>query len=224
MSVLAFAVAAYLLGSLPSSHLAGRAAGVDLSRHGSGNLGGTNVFRVLGWRYAIPVVAADVAKGFLPVWFFPLWDGRHLPHLALLYGLCAIVGHIWSVFVGFRGGKGVATSGGVLFALVPVATVIGLLVWGGLALLTRTISIASLSAATVLPAAAYLLEAPPARVILTVVLAVLVWWTHRDNIVRLSRGRELRFGEGVSGAPPGDEPAEPAADDEARGRRGRGPA
>lgn len=215
MRVAALLAAAYLAGSIPSSHLAGRAAGVDLSRRGSGNLGGTNVFRVLGWTYALPVVLVDVGKGFVPAYFFRFWDGHGAPELALGYGLCAIAGHIWSVFVRFRGGKGVATSGGVLFALAPVATLVGLLVWAGTVLLTRTASVASLTAATLLPVAAWLLDAPGETVGFTAGLSLLVWWTHRENVGRLLRGDELRFGadgpEGATG--PG----------EGEGRVARGP-
>lgn len=208
MKIALLVLAAYLCGSLPSSHLAGRLAGVDLSRRGSGNLGGTNVYRVLGAGYALPVVLADVGKGFAPAWFFPLWDGSGSPEMALAYGLAAIAGHVWSVFVGFDGGKGVATSGGVLFALAPVATLVGLLVWTGTALLTRTASIASLSAATVLPGVAWLLDGPALTVAFTATLALLVWWTHRENVSRLAEGRELSFGDARSpedgGAAAGD--------------------
>lgn len=197
-------VAAYLLGSMPSSWLAGRLAGVDLRRRGSGNLGGTNVFRVLGWRYALPVVVADVGKGFVPVWFFPVWDGAGSPQLALAYGLAAIAGHVWSVFLRFDGGKGVATSGGVLLALAPLATLVGAAVWTGLVLATRTVSVASLAAATCLPFLTWLLDPPPETVGFTVALALFVWWTHRENVGRLVRGEELRFGEGAGDAAPGE--------------------
>lgn len=194
-----FAVAAYLLGSTPSSWLAGRLAGVDLGRRGSGNLGGTNVFRVLGWRWALPVVVMDVGKGFVPAWLFPAWDGAGAPQLALAYGLAAIAGHVWSVFLGFRGGKGVATSGGVLLALAPVATAVGALVWGSLVFFTRTVSVASLGAATCLPVLTWVLDAPGETVGFTAILALFVWWTHRENVGRLARGEELRFGSGTSG-------------------------
>lgn len=191
---LSLVVAAYLCGSIPSSWLAGRAAGVDLTRRGSGNLGGTNVFRVLGWRYALPVVVTDVAKGFVPAYFFTSWDGTSLPELALVYGLAAIVGHVWSAFLRFRGGKGVATAGGVLLALIPMAVAVGAMIWGGLVLLTRIVSVASLSAATALPLAAWLLDAQAEKVLFALVLAAFVWWTHRENVGRLVRGEELQFG------------------------------
>lgn len=194
MTVAALLVAAYLMGSIPASWIAGRIAGVDLSRHGSGNLGGTNVYRVLGLPYALPVVLVDVGKGLVPAWFFPLWDGAGAGELALAYGLCAIAGHVWSVFLRFEGGKGVATSAGVLLALVPVAALVGALVWSGLVLLTRIVSVASLSAATLLPLVAWSLDAPLPTVAFTLSLALLVWWTHRSNVRRLLRGEEHAFG------------------------------
>lgn len=188
--------AAYLLGSIPSSWIAGRAAGVDLTRRGSGNLGGTNVFRVLGWKWALPVVLVDVVKGFVPAWFFAGLDPVAIPELALAYGLAAVAGHVWSAFLRFRGGKGVATAGGVLLALAPVATAVGALIWVALVFLTRIVSVASLSAATALPVAAWVLDAQPEKVVFTVGLAAFVWWTHRENVRRLARGEELRFGAG----------------------------
>lgn len=204
MRVLLLIVASYLLGSVPSSHVAGRLAGVDLRRRGSGNLGGTNVLRVLGPRAAIPVIVTDVAKGFAPVWFFPVWDGVGTPWLALAYGLAAVAGHVWSVFVGFEGGKGVATSGGVLLALAPLAVLLGALVWGGLVLLTRTASVASLGAATSMPLIAYLTDAPPETVAFAAGLCLFIWWTHRDNLRRLRRGEELDVA-GPPGPGPGEE-------------------
>ncbi len=198
-SVAALAVAAYLLGSVPSSWLAGRAAGVDLTRRGSGNLGGTNVYRVLGWRWALPVVVVDVGKGFVPAYFFMSWDGSGVAGLALAYGMAAVAGHVWSVFLRFRGGKGVATAAGVLLALTPVAVAVGALVWLALVFLTRIVSVASLSAATALPVAAWLLDAQPEKVTFTAVLAAFVWWTHRANVGRLARGEELQFGAGEGG-------------------------
>lgn len=194
MRVAALLLAAYLAGSIPTSYLAGRLAGLDLREHGSGNLGGTNVYRVLGWKAAVPVVLVDVSKGLLPTWLFPAWDGHSTAGLALAYGLCAIAGHIWPVFLRFRGGKGVATSGGVLLALAPVAVLVAALLWTGIVLSTRTVSLASLSAATAIPVLAYLLDAPVSTVVFSAGLALLVWYTHRENLARLRRGEELRFG------------------------------
>jgi len=201
-------LASYLAGSIPSSWLAGRLAGVDLTRRGSGNLGGTNVYRVLGWKAAVPVVIVDIGKGFVPTWFFPAWDHHPASSLALAYGLCAIAGHLWSVFTRFRGGKGVATSGGVLLALAPLALLLGGLVWAGIVLLTRTVSVASLTAATAIPVIAWLSDAAPTTVAYAVGIAILVWFTHRDNLARLRQGREPAFG---GGRPPGGEDPEEEA-------------
>ena len=111
----------YLLGAPPTSYWVGRGIyGVDLRERGSGNLGATNTFRVLGWKAALPVVLVDVTKGFLPVWLFPQIAGASLAW-TLAFGGAAVVGHIYSLWVGLRGGKGVATSAGALVGLPPGA-------------------------------------------------------------------------------------------------------
>jgi glycerol-3-phosphate acyltransferase PlsY len=194
MTVALLCLAAYVLGSFPTSYLVGRLRGIDLREHGSGNLGGTNAYRVLGASAGIPVVLVDVVKGYAPAAFFPLWDGASAGSLALLYGLLAIAGHVWSVFVRFRGGKGVATGGGVLIALAPLAALIALLVWIGVVALTRFVSVGSLIATTIVPVVAHLTEAPWSTVVFCAGVVAFVWWTHRDNLRRLARGEENRFG------------------------------
>lgn len=194
MRELSFLIAAYLIGSFPSGYLAGRAAGVDVSARGSGNLGATNVLRVAGPGWASAVLFVDGLKGFLPVWFFPLWDGSALPGLAVGYGAATVAGHVWSVFLRFRGGKGVATGGGALVGVAPLTALVTVLVWVGLVLLTRTASVASLVAATSAPLVAAWLDVSWSAVGFAAVLAVLVWWTHRDNLRRMRRGDEHRFG------------------------------
>lgn len=198
---------AYLIGAFPSSFLVGRAHGVDLRRQGSGNLGGTNAYRVLGAWAALAVILLDVAKGFGPVWFFPPWDAAADPRWPLAYGLAAVAGHVWSPFTGFRGGKGVATSAGALLGLAPLAALVGILVWIGVVLVGRIASVASLLAALAVPIVAHLSEAAPETVAFAAGLAALVWWTHRANIRRLLRREELRLGS----------PAE-RAEREAKGR------
>lgn len=203
--------AAYLIGAFPSSHLLGRWAGVDLRRRGSGNLGGTNVYRVMGAKPAAAVLAVDLLKGFGPVWFFPQLDGRS-GAWALAYGAAAIAGHIWPVYTRFRGGKGVATAAGTLLALAPVAVLIAGLAWLGTLLLTRLASVASLLAATLVPLLARGAAAPRPVVLYALLLAAVVWWTHRHNIARIARGEELRLGRGGAahgdGAPPPGEGGE----------------
>jgi glycerol-3-phosphate acyltransferase PlsY len=177
--------------------------GLDLRQEGSGNLGGTNAFRVLGAKGGIPVVAVDVTKGYVPAALFPLWDGSALPELALLYGLLAIIGHVWPIWLRFRGGKGVATGAGVLLALAPLAALVALLIWIGMVLLTRTVSIASLVAATFVPFVASFTGAQVSTVVFCGGIAAFVWWTHRSNLRRIARGEELRFGD--TRKPPGKE-------------------
>jgi len=184
--------AAYLIGSFPTSLLIGKWHGVDLETQGSGNLGATNVYRILGFLPALTVVSIDLLKGFAPVWFFPQWDGR-TGAWELAYGAAAIIGHCWPIYTRFRGGKGVATAAGTLLAVAPVALLIALFVWIGTLLLTRIASLASLMSAMLIPLLARGAEAPTPIVLYALCLAALVWWTHRDNLVRLAQRKELRI-------------------------------
>ncbi len=189
-----FVAASYLLGATPSSYLAGRVArGIDLREHGSGNLGATNAFRVLGWKPALPAAAVDILKGWVPVTYFPLWDGAD-EVWALAYGAAAIVGHVYSVYVGFKGGKGVATSAGVILALAPWAALAGIVVWGALVATLRIVSVGSMAAAIAVPVTVYLTEGTGPVLWLVVALAAFVLFAHRSNVGRLLRGEENRFG------------------------------
>jgi acyl phosphate:glycerol-3-phosphate acyltransferase len=193
---------AYVLGAVPTSYIAGRVfRGIDLREHGSGNLGATNAFRILGWPAAVPVTVIDVAKGWIPTALFPLWDGADGLGWALAYGAAAIVGHVYSVFVSFRGGKGVATSAGVFLALAPWAIVIAFVVWGVTLVLTRLVSLASMLAAVVLPMAVYVTNEPRTVFWLSVALSLFVIHAHRDNIGRLVRGEENRLGRSPERVP-----------------------
>ena len=195
MNVALLVVAAYLMGAFPTSYIAGRLArGIDLREHGSGNLGATNVFRVLGWRVALPVVVIDMLKGWLPAFYFQQIDATLAWEWALAYGAAAILGHVFSIFVGFRGGKGVATSAGVFLALAPVAVAGGLLVWLSIVFATRIVSISSIAAALVLPPLVYATTDEPLVFWLSVALGAFVIFAHRANIQRLMRGEEHRFG------------------------------
>ena len=188
---------AYLVGSIPSAYLAGKLRGVDLRQHGSGNLGATNVMRVLGWRVAMPVFVADILKGALPVSLLPLWTATAQPERwAIAYGIAAILGHVRPIFLLWKGGgKGVATAAGVFVALAPLPTVIALVVFVGVLLAWGYVSLGSLSAAVVLPLAIVVFDGWRTPVLLVAVLvALFVFWTHRANIGRLRRGEEHRFG------------------------------
>lgn len=199
-------VLAYLLGSIPTSFWVGKLFyGVDLREKGSGNLGATNSFRILGWKAALPVVLVDVGKGFVPTWAFPALDVPEAAwSWAMAYGAATILGHVFSVWVGFRGGKGVATSGGVFLGLAPWAVLAAFAAWLVVVLSTRIASLASLAAAVVAPVAVALTPHPGgARLTLfTTALAAFVVWAHRSNIRRLLRGEEKRV------SPPARRPSE----------------
>lgn len=197
MTPFLFLLAAYLLGAVPTSLWVGRGLhGVDLRTEGSGNLGATNTFRVLGWRAALPVVAFDVFKGWFPVVAFPGWAGVSSLGWLLGFGGAAIVGHVFPVWAGFKGGKGVATSGGVFLGLAPLGALIAAAVFFALAFGTRIVSVASMAAALVLPAAVALTphQGGTGTVVFSAALALFVIWAHRANIGRLLRGEENRFG------------------------------
>lgn len=187
---------AYLLGATPTSYWVGKAVhGVDLREHGSGNLGATNALRVLGWKSAVPVIVVDIAKGFVPVWFFPGLAQLSF-EWSLAFGGAAILGHMFSVWVGFKGGKGIATSAGVFLALAPWAVLGGFLVWAVVAFGTRYVSLGSIGAAASLPVLVYFSphQGGASLLVFTAVLAVFVIWAHRTNIRRLLRGEENRMG------------------------------
>ncbi len=188
-------VASYLIGAFPTSYVIARGVrGIDLREHGSGNLGATNAYRVLGARAAAPIFIVDIAKGWFPAFAFPLWDRADTWQWALTYGAAAIVGHVWSVYVGFRGGKGVATSAGVFLALAPTAVLIALAVWGALVFLTGYVSLASVAAAAVMPILVFAFNGTGPVLWLALGLAGFVIIAHRANIGRLVRGEEHRFG------------------------------
>lgn len=192
MTVALFLISAYLIGAIPTGYLTGRWYKLDLREEGSGNLGSTNVYRVVGFMPSVVVLFIDLLKGFFPVWYFPQWDS-HTGSWALAYGLAAILGHIWPVYTRFRGGRGVATAGGTLIALAPIAVSIAFFLWLGTVLLTRTASLGSLLAATTIPIITKAVAAPQSVVIYALLIATLVWWTHRTNIGRLLRREEIKL-------------------------------
>lgn len=198
-----FVALSYLWGSIPASYLAGRwTRGIDLRRHGSGNLGATNAFRVLGARVAAPVMVFDVLKGLLPVVLFTQWDDSLRWQWELMYGFAAIVGHVFPVFMRFRGGKGVATAAGVFLGLAQLPLAAGFVVWLLVLQGTRMVSAASISAAVVvgivlLLVPGDLLLLPTGRTAvraLGCIVALLIVLKHHGNIGRILRGTEPRFG------------------------------
>lgn len=194
-------VLAYLLGSIPSAVWIGKSFhNIDVREHGSGNAGTTNVIRVLGWNTGIPVLLIDVAKGWLasmlPLFFNLASEGSGLIiNLQIFAGVTAIIGHIFPVFAGFRGGKGVATVFGVLLALQPLVTVSCLGVFFTVLLLTGIVSVSSMSAGVSFPIFLFLFFNPPSVIfkIFSVLVAIALIVTHRKNIGRLLRGEEKKL-------------------------------
>lgn len=201
-------VLAYLLGSIPSAVWIGKIFhNIDVRQHGSGNAGAANVIRVLGWKTGIPVMLIDLAKGWtsatLP-YFFNLAEpgSAQLIDLQIIAGLISILGHIFPVFAGFRGGKGVATVFGVLLALQPLLTLCSLAVFIVTLMLTGIVSVSSMLAGIAFPVLLFLFFDSPSIVfkIFTVFVAIALLITHRKNIGRLFRGEEsklFRFGRNM---------------------------
>jgi glycerol-3-phosphate acyltransferase PlsY len=205
--MLAFAflvIGSYLLGSIPFGYLAGRIAGIDIRRCGSGNVGATNVIRTLGKGYGYPVFVTDFLKGFAAVKMSMLIATRLQPEwnspemFGIVAAISSVIGHSFPVWLHFKGGKGVATSAGALFGLAPVAALIGAAVWILTFALTRYVSVASVAAAAALPIIILIITwlrqtAGKSLFYLSVCLAALVIWRHRSNLSRLVRGTEARF-------------------------------
>jgi acyl phosphate:glycerol-3-phosphate acyltransferase len=204
LPVVVAVVIAYVAGSVPSAYLAGRWHGIDLRQHGSGNLGATNVVRVLGVRIGALVFIVDTLKGFLPVFFLTALTGStHLEIVALAIGAAAILGHVRPIFLlGQKGGKGVATAGGVFLGVAWLPAVIAIAVFIVVFATSRYVSVASLSAAVALPFAFLFTGAAITDpfFIASIVVALFVFFTHRANIGRLRRGEEHRFSRDRSSA------------------------
>ena len=196
------AVVAYLLGSIPTGFLVAKARGIDIRTVGSGNIGATNVFRYLGTPAGIFVLLADALKGWVAVFILAklvsqatgLTSDSQVEWLKICAGLAAILGHNYTCWLHFKGGKGIATSAGVLLALVPGALLIILGVWIGVFALTRYVSLASICASFALPFAAWLTHKSLTMVIVTAAMAALAIYKHKTNIKRLLEGTENRMG------------------------------
>ena len=194
-SPLLYVLAAFFLGSLPFGHWLALVRGVDVRKQGSGNTGATNVGRVLGKKWGVFVFLLDLGKGWLAV-VLARDSGNLSDTWCLAVGVSAVLGHVFSPWLGFRGGKGVATSAGILIGLAPWVALGVALIWLLAFQISRTVSIASLSAATVFPVFVFWL-APAQGVFLwiSIAMSVLVWLRHRDNLRRLLAGTENSFGK-----------------------------
>jgi len=193
---LALAVAAaYVVGAVPIGYLVARAFGVsDIRRHGSGTIGTTNVLRTLGSGPAVLTLAGDIAKGFVAVALAGAVAGGD-PLVRGAAALAAVVGNCWSVFLGFRGGKGVATGLGAFLTLVPWAVLPAALVWLAVTATFRFVSLGSITAAVCVPLGTVLLGYPSASALATLAVGAIILVRHRDNIARLMAGTERRLGE-----------------------------
>lgn len=194
----------YLLGSAPTGYIVARARGIDIRTVGSGNIGATNVFRFLGVPAGVFVLLTDAAKGWLAVFLGPLLlrafadsvpGGFAEEWAAILAGVAAVLGHNYTVWLRFKGGKGIATSAGVLVALVPWGLLVALGIWAVIFVGSRYVSLASILAAFVLPFAVAFFGYSTLLIIVTACMAVLAIYKHKANIQRLLAGTENRIGK-----------------------------
>ena len=194
----------YLLGSIPTGFLVAKARGIDIRTVGSGNIGATNVFRQLGVPAGVFVLLADALKGWIAVvvvsrlishWLDPSADNDTREWLALLAGVGAILGHNYTCWLHFKGGKGIATSAGVIMALSPWGLLIILGIWIVVLGVTRYVSLGSICAAFALPFAVWLTTRAVRLTVITAVLGALAIYKHRANIKRLLEGTENRIGK-----------------------------
>lgn len=209
LSVIVIVVLSYLVGSIPTSIIASRIArGQDIRRHGSGNAGATNVFRVMGWKAGVAVAIVDIAKGAFAALVISMIriGGEHIPvneefTIQLMAGASAVLGHIWTIFADFKGGKGVATTIGMLIGTFPGGLIFGIPVFIGAVLITGYVSLSSILATAAIPMSLIFVdetgiwEVPAATIWFTIGVALLIIYTHRSNIQRLLTGNENRFGK-----------------------------
>jgi len=192
-----FAIAAYIIGSIPFGKLiAAYVAHVDITRRGSGNIGATNVAREIGMKWGIITLILDMLKGFLPMVAFSLYaPGSGTAHEAALasIGLCALLGHMFPLFLKFRGGKGVATALGVYLAISPLSILFGLILFVLVVAIGKFVSLGSMIGACAIPLFLTLFDKPAPFISASVVMAILICWKHRENIHRLLRGEEPKW-------------------------------
>jgi len=223
------AILSYLIGSVPTAIIvAKRVRGIDIRQYGSGNAGGTNVIRVLGWKVGVFVILVDMAKGLVATMIFarlmygPIPFENRTPFddftiVQIIAGCAAILGHVWTLFAGFRGGKGIATAGGMLIGIAPVEVAVAFGVFALVFLISHYVSLGSLSAAVSFPLTMFFrenlfmvnIEGYHTLIFFSIGIAALIIYTHRKNIGRLIAGTEnritsLRLGGRKTVAPPGE--------------------
>jgi len=213
LSIAIIAVLSYLVGSIPTSIIVAKARqGIDIRQHGSGNAGGTNVIRVLGWKTGVMVIALDMAKGLIATMFVarlmygPIPFENKTPFddftvVQIIAGCAAILGHVWTLFAGFKGGKGMATAGGMLIGVAPVEVAVSFGVFAIVFLVSHYVSLGSLSAAVAFPLTMFFrenifmvdIEGYNTLIFFSIGISLLIIYTHRANIKRLLRGTENRI-------------------------------
>jgi glycerol-3-phosphate acyltransferase PlsY len=210
--VVIITILSYLVGSIPTAIIVAKTRkGIDIRQHGSGNAGGTNVIRVLGWKTGVFVIVCDMAKGLLatmvlarlifvlPMESLPPFD--EFAVVQIIAGCAAMLGHIWTLFAGFKGGKGIATAGGMLIGIAPVEVAVSLGVFLIVLLISNYVSLGSLSAATTFPLTMFLrenvfmvdIQGYHTLIWFSIAISLLVIYTHRANVQRLLRGTENRI-------------------------------
>ena len=188
-------VAAYFLGAIPFGLIISHSQGVDIRAQGSGNIGATNVSRIMGKNWGFFTFFLDALKGFIPTYFFGEWSGSH-ESVGVYCGLMAIIGHSFPIYLRFKGGKGVATSAGMLLGIAPYAVGIGLISWIVFMVLFRYVSLASIFATLIVTVTVWIsdVQSLTSKFLITL-LSLLIIWLHRANIDRLLKGTENRFGK-----------------------------
>ncbi len=207
------AVLSYLVGSIPTSIIvARRMRGIDIRQHGSGNAGGTNAIRVLGWKAGVLVILMDMAKGLIATMLvsrlmygpIPFENGTPFDDFTvvqIIAGCSAILGHVWTLFAGFRGGKGIATAGGMLLGVAPIEVAVAFGVFLVVFMISQYVSLGSLSAAVAFPLTMFFREnifmvdvrGYNTLIFFSMAISLLIFYTHRSNILRLLRGTENRI-------------------------------
>lgn len=187
----------YLLGSIPFGYIVGKLfKKIDIRELGSGNIGATNVFRILGPSLASLVLIGDIGKGIFSIYLVRYLNINNLLILTIA-GLVVICGHDWSLFLGFKGGKGIATTFGVVFALNPTISILALIIWGVVLVTTRYVSLSSIFAVISIFIFTILFKQPYEYIIFSAIILVLGIFNHKDNIKRLRSGNERKIGEKI---------------------------
>jgi glycerol-3-phosphate acyltransferase PlsY len=197
MKIALVIISCYLLGSIPFGYIVGKLfKKIDIREFGSGNIGATNAFRILGPSLASLVIVGDVGKGILSIYLVKYLNIDSSLIFAIA-GLAVICGHDWSVFLGFKGGKGIATTFGVVFTLNPTISILALIIAGGVVITTRYVSLASIFAVISIFIFTLLFKQPYEYIIFSAIILVLGIFNHKDNIKRLRSKKERKIGEKI---------------------------